>query len=151
MKNHPKTKSEKIRELLRSGSLSQGQIAKKLGVSRQLVYMINRKLKKTGEVTPVPKGKRGRPKKGKWVDVVVPAEAFLPDPIPADLVSHPPHYTAGGIETLDFIEAKDLNYRLGNAIKYISRAGKKADGDPIQDLEKAAFYLNREIIIRKGA
>ena len=67
-----------------------------------------------------------------------------------DLVNHPPHYRDGGIEVIDFIEAKDLNFRLGNAIKYISRAGKKAT-DPVQDLEKAAWYLKREIDARKGA
>lgn len=67
-----------------------------------------------------------------------------------DLVNHPPHYTKGGIETIDFIEAKDLNYRLGNVIKYVSRAGKK-DSDPIVDLEKAAWYLQREINARKEA
>lgn len=67
-----------------------------------------------------------------------------------DLVNHPPHYTKGGIETIDFIEAKDLNYRLGNVIKYVSRAGKK-DSDPIEDLEKAAWYLQREIVARKQA
>jgi hypothetical protein len=39
---------------------------------------------------------------------------------------------------------------LGNVIKYVARAGKK-DTDPIQDLEKAAWYLNREINVRKGA
>lgn len=42
-----------------------------------------------------------------------------------DLVNHPEHYTDGGIETIDFIEAKELNFHLGNAVKYISRAGKK--------------------------
>ena len=67
-----------------------------------------------------------------------------------DLVNHPPHYRDGGIEVIDFIEAKDLNFRLGNAIKYISRAGKKAS-DPVQDLEKAVWYLKREIDARKGA
>ena len=67
----------------------------------------------------------------------------------ADLVNSPPHYKSGGIETIDFIEAKDLNYRLGNVIKYVSRVGKK--GDPIQDLEKAAWYLQREITARKNA
>jgi transcriptional regulator with XRE-family HTH domain len=67
----------------------------------------------------------------------------------ADPVNHPPHYKSGGIETIDFIEAKDLNYRLGNVVKYVSRAGKK--GDPIQDLEKAAWYLQREIATRKNA
>lgn len=68
----------------------------------------------------------------------------------SDPVNHPPHYKSGGIETIDFIEAKDLNYRLGNVVKYVSRAGKK-DSDPIQDLEKAAWYLQREINARKEA
>jgi hypothetical protein len=68
----------------------------------------------------------------------------------ADPVNHPPHYKTGGIETIDFIEAKDLNYRLGNVIKYVSRAGKK-ETDPVQDLEKAMFYLKREIDVRKSA
>ena len=68
-----------------------------------------------------------------------------------DPINHPPHYKAGGIETLDFIEAKDLNYRLGNVVKYISRAGKKINSDPVVDLEKALFYLKREIDVRKGA
>jgi hypothetical protein len=69
----------------------------------------------------------------------------------ADLVNHPPHYKAGGVETIDFIEAKDLNYRLGNVVKYVSRAGKKVNADPVQDLEKAMFYLKREIDVRKSA
>jgi hypothetical protein len=67
-----------------------------------------------------------------------------------DPVNHPPHYKAGGIETIDFIEAKDLNYRLGNVVKYVSRAGRK-NSDPIEDLEKAAWYLQREIEARKRA
>jgi hypothetical protein len=67
-----------------------------------------------------------------------------------DLVNHPPHYKAGGIETIDFIEAKDLNYRLGNVVKYVSRAGRK-DSDPVQDLQKAAWYLQREIEARRNA
>jgi hypothetical protein len=71
--------------------------------------------------------------------------------IASDLVNHPPHYTDGGIDTLKFIEAKDLNYRLGNVVKYISRTGKKVDSDPIQDLEKARFYLDREIEARRNA
>ena len=67
-----------------------------------------------------------------------------------DLVNHPPHYRDGGIEVIDFIEAKDLNFRLANVVKYVSRAGKK-NSDPVQDLEKAAWYLKREIDARKGA
>lgn len=60
-----------------------------------------------------------------------------------DEVNRPAHYTDGGIETIDFIEAKKLGFNLGNAIKYISRAGKK--GNRLQDLQKAQWYLTREI------
>jgi len=60
-----------------------------------------------------------------------------------DLVNHPSHYKIGGIETIDFIEAKGLNYHLGNAVKYISRADHK--GTAIQDLKKAVWYILRDI------
>lgn len=60
-----------------------------------------------------------------------------------DEVNQPAHYTSGGIETIDFIEAKQLGYNLGNVVKYISRAGKK--GSRLQDLQKAQWYLAREI------
>jgi len=60
-----------------------------------------------------------------------------------DLVNHPEHYKVGGIETIDFIEGKNLGYNLGNAVKYISRADHK--GNRLQDLQKAQWYLNREI------
>lgn len=59
-------------------------------------------------------------------------------------VHHPDHYTRGGIETIDFIEAKGLGFHLGNTVKYVSRAGFKQDAK-IQDLEKAMWYLVREI------
>jgi len=62
---------------------------------------------------------------------------------PADNVNHPEHYKAGGIETIDFIEAKGLNYHLGNVVKYISRADHK--GDRKENLLKAQWYLNREV------
>lgn len=62
-----------------------------------------------------------------------------------DNVNHPQHYTDGSIEVLDFIEDKKLNYHRGNAIKYICRAGKKSKETEIEDLQKAVFYLNREI------
>jgi hypothetical protein len=60
-----------------------------------------------------------------------------------DLVNQPPHYTVGGIETIDFIEAKKLNYNLGNVIKYLTRADHK--GSKLEDLRKAQWYLTREI------
>jgi hypothetical protein len=62
-----------------------------------------------------------------------------------DPVNHPSHYTDGNIEVMDYIEDKGFNFALGNAVKYISRAGKKDKNKTIQDLEKAEWYLNREI------
>ena len=61
----------------------------------------------------------------------------------SDPVNHPAHYKVGGIETIDFIEAKKLNYNLGNVVKYVTRADHK--GSRKQDLEKAIWYLKREI------
>lgn len=62
-----------------------------------------------------------------------------------DPVSHPPHY--GGAdnpyEAIKVIEAWGLGFCLGNAVKYVSRAGKK--GDYLEDLKKARWYLDREI------
>lgn len=63
-----------------------------------------------------------------------------------DMVNHPPHYTTGGIETIDFIEAKlsaeeFTGYCRGNAMKYLSRAGLKGPSD--EDIRKAKWYLDR--------
>lgn len=63
----------------------------------------------------------------------------------AETVNHPAHY--GGkddpYETIKVIEAWQLDFNLGNTVKYISRAGKK--GSYLEDLKKAAWYLQREI------
>lgn len=68
-----------------------------------------------------------------------------------DNVNSPSHYTDGKIEVIDFIEDKKLNYHRGNAIKYISRAGKKNKDKEVEDLQKAIWYLNREISrLQKG-
>ena len=61
----------------------------------------------------------------------------------SDPVHNPQHYKSGGIEVIDVIEAFELNFRLANVIKYVLRAGRK--GDALEDLEKAAWYLDREI------
>ena len=60
-----------------------------------------------------------------------------------DPVNNPAHYTShpSGVEAITI--AEHFSFCLGNAIKYIMRAGLK--GDEIQDLEKAAWYINREI------
>lgn len=63
----------------------------------------------------------------------------------SDNVNHPAHYTDGKIEVIDFIEDKNLNYHRGNAVKYIARAGKKDPAKEIEDLQKASWYINREI------
>ena len=56
-------------------------------------------------------------------------------------VDHPSYYQ-GKIEVIDFIEDKELGFHLGNAIKYIARAGKKTP-DAKEDIEKAIWYLER--------
>lgn len=62
-----------------------------------------------------------------------------------ETVDHPSHYTNGGIETIDVIEAWQLGFALGNAVKYISRAGRKDGATTVEDLKKARWYLEREI------
>lgn len=62
---------------------------------------------------------------------------------PKEAVNHPAHYQAGGLEVIDVIEAFGLDFRLGNAAKYLLRAGRK--GDVVEDLRKAQWYLGRAI------
>lgn len=62
-----------------------------------------------------------------------------------DAVNRPAHYTDGKIEVIDFIEDKKLGFCLGNAVKYISRAGKKDPTKEVEDLRKAAWYIDRRI------
>lgn len=66
-----------------------------------------------------------------------------------EAVDHPDHYTAGGIEVIDYIRAKLTpeqyeGFLLGNALKYLSRAGKK--GDKRTDIQKAAWYLAAALV-----
>ena len=74
-----------------------------------------------------------------------------------DPVNRPAYYTDSNIEVIDYIEDKKLGFCLGNAIKYISRAGKKKDNGrdmidkEIEDLKKAIWYINRKIFeLKKG-
>ncbi len=61
-------------------------------------------------------------------------------------VNHPDHYLQStGFEVIDVIEAWDLNFCLGNAIKYVARAGIKNPEKKKQDLEKAVWYIERVI------
>ncbi len=61
-------------------------------------------------------------------------------------VDHPDHYMKdSGFEVIDVINAWSLDFELGNAIKYIGRAGKKNPSKTIEDLQKAVWYINRKI------
>lgn len=62
-----------------------------------------------------------------------------------DTVNHPSHYNTGKIEVIDFIEDQKLGFHLGNAVKYIARAGKKDPTKTVDDLKKAAWYIQREL------
>jgi hypothetical protein len=66
----------------------------------------------------------------------------------ADMVNHPPHYTShpSGVECIQITE--HMGFNLGNALKYIWRADLK--GSAVEDLEKAVFYINRELEKRKA-
>lgn len=72
------------------------------------------------------------------------ADAAVPKK-PKESVDHPAHYNSGSIEVIDAIEDWELGFSLGNAVKYIARAGKKSPETYIQDLEKALWYINREL------
>lgn len=73
-----------------------------------------------------------------------------------DPVNRPEHYAGSKIETIDYIEDKQLGFCLGNVIKYVSRAGKKRSNGKtdlekeIEDLEKAKWYLERRIFELKN-
>jgi predicted transcriptional regulator len=115
----------KIIKLIRQGGMTAGDIADKLGTSVSYVYMVRKEMIK---------------------EVLTADETRLKNAVAqvrVDMVNHPPHYTAGGIETIDFIEAKELGYNLGNVVKYITRSDLK--GDRLENLKKAQWYLNREI------
>lgn len=108
------------------------EVAKKFKTTYQIAYMCKKEMEKrrkwqllemTSSNTPLPSITMEEPQ--------------------SDPVNHPAHYKVGGIETIDFIEAKKLGYHLGNAVKYISRADHK--GNRLQDLEKAKWYIDRAI------
>jgi hypothetical protein len=159
------SKSQKVMKYVaKHPNAKASEIAKATGVDTAYVYTIISKAKKGGKLNPLPltgitpkqakdlafqisQGRskmRGRPPRMKTI------AGFVSDtPIAtrmataADNVNHPSHYKTGGIETIDFIEAKGLDYHLGNVVKYITRAEHK--GNRKEDLLKAQWYLNRAI------
>lgn len=66
------------------------------------------------------------------------------------VIDHPDHYRKdSGFEAIDVIEAWNLGFNLGNTLKYVSRCGLKDSSTYVEDLEKARWYLDREIAITK--
>jgi len=64
---------------------------------------------------------------------------------PTEAVNHPNHYQGKTTEAIKVIEDYDLNFCLGNVIKYLLRAGRKDKDKYLEDLRKARWYLEREI------
>ena len=130
------TQAQRIRDHFnKNPGKTVSEVAKAMGVSYQIAYMTKRTMDKKAEP------------KQQWKTLHISASS-TPLPVTmhepkSDPVNHPAHYKVGGIETIDFIEAKRLNYNLGNAVKYITRADHK--GNRKQDLEKAIWYLKREL------
>ena len=62
-------------------------------------------------------------------------------------VNHPSHYGGSGniYEAIKVIEAWQLDFCIGNAVKYLARAGKKTNSSEVEDLQKAAWYIHRKI------
>lgn len=136
-----KSKSAKAREfIMKNPDASASEISEKFGFPKAYVYVLRSAVKKEQEN-----------KERKTVFVVgSDSENLMPKSTPElqvtpDVVNHPPHYKAGGIETIDFIEAKGLGYHLGNVVKYVSRAGLKGTNTGLEDLKKARWYLDRAI------
>ncbi len=147
------SKTAQIRKLLAQGKPA-AEIAKKAGCTKSLVYYVQRKMEREEAqknkpidiYTADPADPVNTPlaysagMRGKY-DVQEPVQEVV-QVFPEDPVNHPAHYKKGGIETIDFIEAKRLGYHLGNVVKYISRAYHKGG---MEDLLKAQWYLNRAI------
>lgn len=154
-----KSMAQKVRDyMVANPDVRPVDVATKLKVKPTYVYILRSQMKKAEARTKQPK----RTKEPKVavdvggvndvVNVIAAAEPSAPAELPIvmydpvhDPVTRPAHYTDGGIETIDFIEAKGLGYHLGNAVKYISRAGKKGTNNGLEDLKKAQWYIARAI------
>lgn len=160
MTKHADSRAAKIRAYLRlNPTATPKEVAEKLGVTNQTVSVIKYQMSRAGEKVQPAKGTGRAVSKLGWktihvsttdkpivnpqIEAVGKAPPVMLTRPKSDPVNHPAHYKVGGIETIDFIEAKRLNYNLGNAVKYITRADHK--GNRKQDLEKAIWYLKREL------
>lgn len=119
------------------------EISEKLNIGKSYVYLVMSKSRAEAKVAVA---KKEFPKSEIADFVFAMTRGRKPQrmkTIAGDNVNQPQHYKVGGIETIDFIEAKQLSYHLGNVVKYITRADHK--GNHLEDLKKAQWYLNRAI------
>ena len=137
------TTTAKIRAMLGAGKTVK-EIAAKLKVKPAAVYQVRHKMAKeeNAAIAEEVKANEGPMEKYTLHEILATPVDAAGHPAHYDPVNHPPHYKAGGIETIDFIEAKQFGYHLGNVVKYISRAYHKGG---MEDLLKAQWYLNRAI------
>jgi transposase-like protein len=163
------SKTTAIRTLLTQGR-TVADVAKKLKVKPAAVYQVRYRMKKEepeaqgtekywAMINEVLEQGKTVAEEARKIDPVNTPLAYsagtrgkyaVPEPVqevvqvsPDDPVNHPSHYMVGGIETIDFIRAKNFSYLLGNVIKYVSRSQHK--GHYLEDLKKAQWYLNRAI------
>lgn len=117
------------------------EISEKLNIGKSYVYLIMSKSKAEAKVAVA----RKELPRGELADFVLAMTRGRQRmrSSASDNINSPEHYKVGGIETIDFIEAKQLSYHLGNVVKYITRAEHK--GNPLEDLKKAQWYLNRAV------
>ena len=129
-----------VRTLLTNPLLSTEGIATTAGVSKQYVYRMRYAVKHEGKSKVKDKMAKFKPENKLTLKVTKAS-----DIIKHSNVFSPPHYTDGGISTLEYIQAKKLGYLLGNVVKYVSRAGKKKGATELEDLYKASVYLEERI------
>jgi len=155
-----KSKAQIVREYMNANpDATIDEIAKKCKVTKQYVYQvrsderkkaIKRHINTHGDslsaIYKISKLKErlGKPKLRMQASFDREPPTIMMEEPKADPVNHPSHYKTGGIETIDFIEAKELGYHLGNVIKYVTRAKHK--GNELEDLKKAQWYLERAIM-----
>lgn len=136
-KPHGNSRAAKMRKYFTTHpTATVAAVAKEFKTTYQVAYMVKKKMEpKKIVLNPT---QLAAIKKS----LEVPKAITMTEPA-ADPVNHPAHYKVGGIETIDFIEAKSLGYNLGNVVKYVTRSDHK--DNRLQDLEKARWYLDREI------
>ena len=161
-KPHGNSRAAKMRKYFTTHpTTTVAAVAKEFKTTYQIAYMVKKKMEpkkivlqraevEVANKLGIPTAEYARQKakilkEPRWKTLLVETSNMpitMTEPV-ADPVNHPAHYKVGGIETIDFIEAKALGYHLGNAVKYITRADHK--GNRLQDLQKAKWYIDRAI------